>query len=274
MRWLSALIFSLFTLTLLGCGQKAASNGILDEISGVWGIRGESGLFSILYKDNKLGLLADDLAIPVTLGAIDDENKTVNLNVTLPNGKPGIWTLRQVWDQDKKSFHLQFIFHDGARSELTFVRKISTDDLNKIANSEIKVRSNAIAEAATATAKPPETPTSTPPPVEQIISTEVAEKSIQKAEPIPATPTAITWTPSFDCTKASTGPERLICSSKELSEFDVKLGQLYSSALVTSMDKEAFKNESRVWLKSVRNACSDVVCMAEAYKQRIAQLSR
>lgn len=271
-KTLSCLLALVAILIASGCGGKSGG-GLLDEISGVWGVQGEQGLFSIIYRDKKLSLLADDIAIPVVLGEIDNENKTVNLNVTLIDGKPGIWTLRQIWDKDHKSFHLQFTFHDGSRSNLTFVRKISTDDLNKIANAEARNQSNAISAAATAKpveAPPVQIPTeqSAPvaPPTPALVTAPVVEQ--------PQVATNITWAPSFDCAKVSTGPERLICSNKELSEADVKLSQTYKAALNSSPDKDSLKREQNAWRKNERDACADVICMSKAYQQRISQLSR
>jgi len=41
---------------------------------------------------------------------------------------------------------------------------------------------------------------------------------------------------SFDCAKASTRIERLICSSPALSELDTKVAKRYGEALVRSPD--------------------------------------
>jgi len=84
----------------------------------------------------------------------------------------------------------------------------------------------------------------------------------------------VTWAPSFDCGKVSSGAERLICSNRELSAADVKLAQLYRIALNGSSNKDVVKREQISWLKTERGACSDVECMLKAYQNRIAQLSR
>ena len=84
----------------------------------------------------------------------------------------------------------------------------------------------------------------------------------------------LTWSPSFDCAKASTGAERLICSNKGLSAADVNLNQAYKNALSSSADKNVLKKEQIAWRKNERDACSDVDCMTKIYEQRITQLSR
>jgi len=84
----------------------------------------------------------------------------------------------------------------------------------------------------------------------------------------------LTWSPSFDCAKASTGSERLICSNKGLSAADVNLNQAYKKALSSSANKDVLKKEQIAWRKNERDACSDVDCMTKSYEKRIAQLSR
>jgi len=84
----------------------------------------------------------------------------------------------------------------------------------------------------------------------------------------------MTWSPSFDCAKVSTGPERLICSNRELSEVDVQLAQIYKAALKNSPDKNGLKRQQAAWLKNERDACSNAESMMKVYKERIVQLSR
>ena len=82
------------------------------------------------------------------------------------------------------------------------------------------------------------------------------------------------FSPSFDCNRASNGVERLICSDRELSKLDVELNQIYSEARVTAPDKEKLKSDQIAWIESSRNACSDKICMVNAYKQRITEISK
>lgn len=296
MKTLFLFFCSVFLSALLAaCGEKPTQTtvGILDEISGVWRAS-DSTMVSIIYADKQVRLLFGEDSVPVSLGEVDNTNKTANMNVTLANGKAGVWTIRQLWDKQKTTFHLQLTLHDGTQDELSFVRKISTDDLNKIANAEARTKSGSIGESAKtaqtvpATAPPEVAPVipSSPIPVvaTPVVTTPAANAAnasvpaaMPAAEPVasaPVPPTAMTWTPSFDCAKASTGPERLICSNKELSEVDVKLAQTYKLAANTSSDKESLRNAQNAWRKNERDACSDVNCMLAAYQNRIGQLSR
>ncbi|SFI39688.1 Protein of unknown function [Nitrosomonas sp. Nm34] len=88
-------------------------------------------------------------------------------------------------------------------------------------------------------------------------------------EPIDNTPFA----PSFDCTKASNGAERLICSDRDLSKLDVDLSQVYLKMRDKALDKNKFKAKQIDWIKTSRNACSDKFCMENAYTQRISELN-
>ena len=272
--------FQLFaTLVLLvfvaACGEKSNSSsaGILEEISGVWRAKGDGTMVSIIYAEKKIRLLFGDDSLPVSLGEVDNSNKTANMNVTLINGKPGVWTIRQIWDKEKTSFHLQITLHDGTQDELSFVRKISTDDLNKIANAEARTRPASIGDTAKATEAV--TPVALPTQAQQApIPSVVAPVVTEQAPVVPSALASITWAPSFDCAKVSTGSERLICSNKELSEADVKLAVAYKAAANISADKDSLRSAQNAWRKNERDACSDVQCMLGTYQSRLAQLAR
>ena len=91
--------------------------------------------------------------------------------------------------------------------------------------------------------------------------------------PEPAVTTGETsWSPSFNCAKASTGSERLICSSKEISEADVQLNQAYKTAINNSTNVNELKNSQRTWRKTIRDACSNIDCMLNAYQIRINEI--
>lgn len=236
-----------------------AAPSMLTDISGVW--RASDGtMVSIVYDDKRLRLLFGAEAIPVQVGAIDQQNHTTNLKVTLPDGKPGIWTVSQVFDSsNKEDFNLQLTLHDGTQDQLSFVRKISTDDLNVIAAAETRVHAGSISEAIAQ------------PATQQSGDAELATEVVQPVDSTAIDATA--WAPSFDCAKASTGPERLICSNEELSAADVALAQAYRSARNASSDKAWLSEQQSTWRKTVRDACSDVQCMLSAYEQRITELN-
>jgi len=79
--------------------------------------------------------------------------------------------------------------------------------------------------------------------------------------------------PSFDCLKASTNIEKLICNNKDLSVLDGLLAHAYKKT--QSMEKNsAKKDEVRKrqvdWTKNIRNACKDANCLNTVYSERIA----
>lgn len=80
------------------------------------------------------------------------------------------------------------------------------------------------------------------------------------------------WTPSFDCSKVDTGPERLICSNQKLGEADVQLSQLFAEYKSKVKDKGAAKREQLQWLKQIRDACATADCMLDAYAKRNSEL--
>ena len=81
-------------------------------------------------------------------------------------------------------------------------------------------------------------------------------------------------TASFDCAKASSAQEKMICSDRDLARLDVDLSAAYRKARDAAADAKALQSEQLQWLKSTRSACSDKACLVEAYKSRLVQLSR
>lgn len=90
---------------------------------------------------------------------------------------------------------------------------------------------------------------------------------------VTATPQqAMQFAPSFDCLRAATGAERLICSNRELAVADVQMAQVYRDVIARSADREALRRDQTTWRRNVRDACADVGCMLSAYSQRMQAL--
>jgi uncharacterized protein len=83
----------------------------------------------------------------------------------------------------------------------------------------------------------------------------------------------VSFSASFDCKKASTAVEKLICKDNTISYYDDLLGQTYKSRVVTSFSKalSELKSEQRQWLKK-RNSCTSTDCILSEYKKRITEL--
>lgn len=88
------------------------------------------------------------------------------------------------------------------------------------------------------------------------------------ALPAFATPEA-----SFDCARATTAIEKLVCSSDELANLDRSLAAYYAVARSTFEEgRECVRADQMRWLRDVRNRCTDVKCLERAYLERLAQL--
>ena len=79
---------------------------------------------------------------------------------------------------------------------------------------------------------------------------------------------------SFNCAKAKTNIEKLICADTELGELDTALAKLFSKTITSSGDPDEIAAAEREWLKTVRNKCSTSDCLKSAYHARIKQLAR
>jgi uncharacterized protein YecT (DUF1311 family) len=78
---------------------------------------------------------------------------------------------------------------------------------------------------------------------------------------------------SFNCNKATSRVEKLICASEHLSGLDRTLAEAYTTVAAHSRDFSAVQARQREWLRSTRNACSDAACLDAAYTKRIKELN-
>jgi uncharacterized protein len=76
---------------------------------------------------------------------------------------------------------------------------------------------------------------------------------------------------TFDCKKASTFAEKVLCSDSQLSAMDDELGRLYKGALAGTPNNETLKSDQKAWL-SLRDQCRDSDCIKKAYADRISAL--
>lgn len=71
--------------------------------------------------------------------------------------------------------------------------------------------------------------------------------------------------PSFDCQKAKSDAERLICSDTELASQDVALANLFEKAKAAVTDKAAFRERVREQWNYRESACHDRECLVRWY---------
>ena len=78
--------------------------------------------------------------------------------------------------------------------------------------------------------------------------------------------------PSFDCGKARSTPEKIICADPELSRLDRDLAELYRTAKSSARDPQEFqRNSAREW-RVREDSCRDRACLTQWYEKRKLQL--
>lgn len=78
---------------------------------------------------------------------------------------------------------------------------------------------------------------------------------------------------SFDCGKAGTKVEHIICDNPEISELDEELSVAYKAALKDNQQADSIKQTQKQWMKD-RNSCKDVDCVKSAYQNRLFALKQ
>ncbi|WP_374354427.1 DUF4431 domain-containing protein [Chitinimonas sp.] len=78
---------------------------------------------------------------------------------------------------------------------------------------------------------------------------------------------------SFDCQKARSPAEKLICQDSELSRLDEELSGLYQLVKRQVGDSKAFQQQTRASWKQ-REQCTDKACLQDWYRRQQANLSR
>jgi uncharacterized protein len=77
---------------------------------------------------------------------------------------------------------------------------------------------------------------------------------------------------SFDCGKASTNIETLICRDPILSSLDDRLAEAYRVLLASTDTPDKTKSDQRKWLSALGRNCDNVECIRVEYLQRINEL--
>lgn len=82
----------------------------------------------------------------------------------------------------------------------------------------------------------------------------------------------ITQAASFDCKKASTVVEQLICNDETLGKLDEQLSETYKSLLQTTNDRPVLITTQQDWL-TARNQCKTPECVEQSYHNRLSQFA-
>ncbi|MES3036339.1 MAG: lysozyme inhibitor LprI family protein [Bdellovibrionota bacterium] len=82
--------------------------------------------------------------------------------------------------------------------------------------------------------------------------------------------------PSFDCGKAKSCEEKLICAKPNLSEIDNQLNQAFTDAKKKLKGKlrSQLVSEQQAWLKSIQSPNCNEVSILSHYRQRIGNIER
>lgn len=80
--------------------------------------------------------------------------------------------------------------------------------------------------------------------------------------------------PSFDCAKAATPTEKMICASVQVAEADAQLSKLYKARLADVADTQVLKAEQQRWMREERDSCMSDQCLLDAYRMRNDALSK
>jgi hypothetical protein len=143
------LLVATLSIGMFGCNQKesapAAQSTVqaranspatdyVSQASGVWAAE-QGGLITIDYRAGQLRFVIGDNAKLVKLGDVDVQNGTINfLLKRADDNKEVIWTLHRISDSNGAAFHQKLILDDGTQEDLSFVRAITADDINRLAN--------------------------------------------------------------------------------------------------------------------------------------------
>jgi uncharacterized protein len=78
---------------------------------------------------------------------------------------------------------------------------------------------------------------------------------------------------SFDCAKAGTRIEKMVCADRSVADLDEYLGRYYAAARDGNRAAAScLQADQAAWLKSRRDACADAACLKTAYLERLAEL--
>jgi uncharacterized protein len=78
---------------------------------------------------------------------------------------------------------------------------------------------------------------------------------------------------SFDCRKAQTRIEKVICSEAAIADLDEHLGRYYAAGRAALEGAAScLQSDQAQWLTSTRDACQDAACLKTAYLNRLGEL--
>jgi hypothetical protein len=110
--------FLAIILTVAGCSSK---KDILQEISGMWQDNQDNGTVEIQLAGDAKAITVEGKSYPVSVESIEKNKNIVNLKVQNGSGKPELWAIRQIWDDNGNGFTLAI--HQGEGNKVLSRKK-------------------------------------------------------------------------------------------------------------------------------------------------------
>lgn len=95
-----------------------------EDVSGVWSDGSTQMIIDLTDTQNAVVKVDVGVFKIDSFGSYDKVNHIMPLNVSINGEAIGIWTIRQVWDQEGETFNLTLAMNDGSMMELEFVRSL------------------------------------------------------------------------------------------------------------------------------------------------------
>ena len=226
------------------------------------------------------GILAIEIAPDIILTTTNNELSDMMLPSLIDPSSALFQTASSMREGQKVEFSGNFF--NGIDGDCVFEQSLTLD--GKILEPEFVFKFTALSVPTPVAVAPQETVvTPTPSPV-------APQETVVTPTPSPVTPQetikstveykneeqsmgmeTASFSPSFDCSKASTLQEKLVCKDRDLASLDVELSALYKRAR-EAYNKDQIRSEQRNWLRNERNSCQDIQCLNNAYKLRINEL--
>jgi uncharacterized protein len=75
---------------------------------------------------------------------------------------------------------------------------------------------------------------------------------------------------SFDCERARTNVEKMICADEDISAYDIILADLYRESRAKEPQNDRLKEQQFNWIKN-RDKCANRICLFNSYSKRIRE---
>jgi uncharacterized protein YecT (DUF1311 family) len=211
---------------------QAQGVDLLKEMSGVWKILGETGVFKFKLNDARKYVIindgsAEETVASVIIASLDQQNKIVNLALEADTKKTFLTLKLEFTTGNSNSFNIKLTLPDGNVSKLEFVRNIdSTDNLPTIP-------ATAVSKAELA-----------PQPSTKIAQSE-QESVVEQTGVCKDLDLAVT-------------ADQIECLNRKFTSADKQLNETYKQLMATLDDsrKSALKKEQVAWIKEKVSKCN------------------